>query len=39
MLEFKALKIPYGWIIIRLKIVNCKKFDGVPQLAEGQTLR
>ena len=37
MLKFKAHKLPYGWIIIRLKIVNCKKFDAVPQLARGQT--
>ena len=37
MLKFKALKLPYGKVIIRLKIVNCKKFDGVPQLAGGQT--
>ena len=37
MLKFKALKLPYGLIIIRLKIVNCKKFDAVPQIAGGQT--
>ena len=33
MLRFKALKLPYG----QIKIVNCKKFDGVPQLAGRQT--
>ena len=37
MLKFKALKLPYGQTIIRLKIVNCKKFDAVPRLTGGQT--
>ena len=35
MLKFQALKLPYRQIAIRLKIVNCKKFDAVPQLAGG----
>ena len=34
MLKFKALKQK---IIIRLKIVNRKKFDAIPQVAGGQT--
>ena len=35
MLNFKALKLPYHlWMAITLKIINCKKIDAVPQLAE-----